>query len=260
MAIVTVRGLPGWVDPSRLLDDGLWEAGEGELIGERSLPDATLLAERLRNQGLGGERLEISVQPKPRRSLVRKARTEVARLRRGGESGFKLAGARVDDEGKPFLTSERLAMAMARRAKADRVIDATAGCGGNAIAFARLGMRVTAIDIHKGRLELARHNARVYGVADRITFIQGNAVELLADLSADLVFIDPPWGDVDRIWCRSVPYLDAMLDAASKHDRVWAKVPPSFAPTPEGFVTEPWFGMGKGDHRVIKFLLLRREG
>jgi SAM-dependent methyltransferase len=258
MAIVTVRGLPEWVDPADLLDSGCWEAGEGELIGERTLPQATLLSERLRNQGLGGRRLEITVQPSPRRSLVRKARTEVARLRRKGESGFKNRAAKVDEAGKPFLTSERLAMAMARRARADTVIDACCGCGGNAVAFARLGIRVTAIDVDAERLGMARHNAHVYGVQDRIDFVHGDARALLGGLHADLVFLDPPWGEVDRIWCREVPLLDDLIAASAGFGRVWAKVPASFAPPPDGFAVEPWFGMGEGDRRVIKFLLLSR--
>lgn len=35
-----------------------------------------------------------------------------------------------------------------------------------------------AIDIDANRLQCARHNARVYGVEDRIEFIHGNYMEL----------------------------------------------------------------------------------
>lgn len=51
-----------------------------------------------------------------------------------------------------------------------------------------------AIDIDPVKVELARHNARVYGVEDRIEFIIGNYMELAPNLKADVVFLSPPWG------------------------------------------------------------------
>lgn len=41
---------------------------------------------------------------------------------------------------------------------------------------------------------MARHNAEVYGVADRIEFICGDFVKLGPALKADVVFLSPPWG------------------------------------------------------------------
>lgn len=41
---------------------------------------------------------------------------------------------------------------------------------------------------------MARHNAEVYGVADRIEFIVGDFLTLAPSLSADVVFLSPPWG------------------------------------------------------------------
>lgn len=51
-----------------------------------------------------------------------------------------------------------------------------------------------AIDIDPVKVELTRHNARVYGVEDRIEFIIGNYMELAPNLKADVVFLSPPWG------------------------------------------------------------------
>ncbi|KAJ2795137.1 Trimethylguanosine synthase, partial [Coemansia furcata] len=48
------------------------------------------------------------------------------------------------------------------------IVDAFCGVGGNAIKFAEWCEHVIAIDIDPGRLEMARHNAEIYGVADRI--------------------------------------------------------------------------------------------
>lgn len=53
---------------------------------------------------------------------------------------------------------------------------------------------VIAIDIDPEKINLARHNAEVYGVADRIEFIVGDFFLLAPFLKADVVFLSPPWG------------------------------------------------------------------
>lgn len=53
---------------------------------------------------------------------------------------------------------------------------------------------VIAIDIDPLRLALAKHNAEVYGVAQRIDFIQGDFLQLAPHLRGDVVFLSPPWG------------------------------------------------------------------
>ncbi|EDR06419.1 uncharacterized protein LACBIDRAFT_149497, partial [Laccaria bicolor S238N-H82] len=45
------------------------------------------------------------------------------------------------------------------------------------------------------RLALARHNAQIYGVADRIEFILSDYISFAnAFLRIDVVFLSPPWG------------------------------------------------------------------
>ena len=53
---------------------------------------------------------------------------------------------------------------------------------------------VIAIDIDAHKIELARNNAEIYGVANRIEFIVGDFMELSNKLKADRVFLSPPWG------------------------------------------------------------------
>lgn len=60
-----------------------------------------------------------------------------------------------------------------------------------------LSFAVIAIDIDPEKLSLARNNAEVYGVADRIEFVCGDFMVLAADLQADVVFLSPPWGGPD---------------------------------------------------------------
>ena len=74
------------------------------------------------------------------------------------------------------------------------MVDGTCGVGGNAIQFAFTCERVIAIDLDADRLALARHNAQVYGVADRIEFVHGDFLALAPRLQADVVFLSPPWG------------------------------------------------------------------
>jgi len=70
---------------------------------------------------------------------------------------------------------------------------------------------VIALDTSPVRLACAAHNARVYGVADRITFILGDWVawaqayaerlergeEMSAEERVECVFLSPPWGGID---------------------------------------------------------------
>lgn len=51
---------------------------------------------------------------------------------------------------------------------------------------------VIAIDIDPTKIELAKHNASVYKVADRIEFIVGDFFQLAPSLKADVVFLSPP--------------------------------------------------------------------
>lgn len=56
-----------------------------------------------------------------------------------------------------------------------------------------------AIDIDPAKIELARNNARVYGVSDRIEFIVGDFLKLAPKLIADVVFLSPPWGGPEYV-------------------------------------------------------------
>jgi trimethylguanosine synthase len=53
---------------------------------------------------------------------------------------------------------------------------------------------VIAIDIDPKKIEMAKHNAAIYGVAHRIEFIVGDFFQLAKHLKADCVFLSPPWG------------------------------------------------------------------
>ncbi|XP_019276857.2 trimethylguanosine synthase isoform X1 [Panthera pardus] len=110
-------------------------------------------------------------------------------------------GIKLDREGWFSVTPEKIAEHIAGRVsqsfKCDIVVDAFCGVGGNTIQFALTGKRVIAIDIDPVKIDLARNNAEVYGIADKIEFICGDFLLLASHLKADVVFLSPPWGGPD---------------------------------------------------------------
>ncbi len=83
------------------------------------------------------------------------------------------------------------------------IIDAFAGAGGNAIAFALSGRweRVFAIEKDAEELKCAKRNAEIYGVASKIFFVQGDCFDVLkkrySKMGKDSVlFGSPPWGGI----------------------------------------------------------------
>ncbi|XP_053571024.1 trimethylguanosine synthase [Bombina bombina] len=112
-------------------------------------------------------------------------------------------GIKLDEEGWFSVTPEKIAEHIACRVSrgfvCDIVVDAFCGVGGNAIQFAKAGKRVIAVDIDPVKLDLARNNAEVYGVADQIEFIRADFMSLAGDLKADVVFLSPPWGGPDYV-------------------------------------------------------------
>ncbi|KAL6040923.1 hypothetical protein STEG23_037899 [Scotinomys teguina] len=110
-------------------------------------------------------------------------------------------GIKLDKEGWFSVTPEKIAEHIAGRVsqsfKCDIVVDAFCGVGGNTIQFALTGKRVIAIDIDPVKIDLARNNAEVYGVVDKIEFICGDFLLLAPCVKADVVFLSPPWGGPD---------------------------------------------------------------
>ena len=97
----------------------------------------------------------------------------------------------------------KIAQQMANSAPPGRsiLVDAFSGVGGNSIAFARSGKwkRVYAIEKDPTVLRCARHNAKVYGVENKITWFEGDCFDILKTQLKDLapyavLFASPPWG------------------------------------------------------------------
>lgn len=103
-------------------------------------------------------------------------------------------GIQIDAEGLYSVIPEEVGLAQAKLIQGETVLDGFAGVGGSAIALARAGKKVTAIELDDSRLKMAQHNAAVYGVSETITFLQGDFLKLAPTVQADTVNLDPPWG------------------------------------------------------------------
>ncbi|MCO5582325.1 hypothetical protein L7F22_036219 [Adiantum nelumboides] len=108
-------------------------------------------------------------------------------------------GVQLDEEGWFSVTPEAIAKHQAGRCKGGLIIDAFTGVGGNAIQFALAGYHVVAIENDPKRIEYAHHNAKIYGVANRIDFVLGDFFCVSSSMQADVVFLSPPWGGPDYL-------------------------------------------------------------
>eukprot|EP00834_Sanchytrium_tribonematis_P005193 NODE_299_length_10456_cov_1.003669.p4 type:complete len:239 gc:universal NODE_299_length_10456_cov_1.003669:162-878(+) len=112
---------------------------------------------------------------------------------------FDEMGYLTDEEGLYSITPYKAANTIASRFKSyQTVVDAFCGIGGNTIAFAKLEniKKVIAIEIDPTRIEIAKYNAKVAGVYDKIQFICGDALLEIPKLSIDAafaIFCSPAW-------------------------------------------------------------------
>lgn len=87
---------------------------------------------------------------------------------------------------KYYVESHIPRFAEFERWKGKKVLEIGCGIGTDTINFARHGAYVTAVDLTEKSLELARQRAQVYGLEDRIRFVQANAEELSAHVPVEI--------------------------------------------------------------------------
>ncbi|KAG9509390.1 Trimethylguanosine synthase, partial [Fragariocoptes setiger] len=117
-------------------------------------------------------------------------------------------GIILDDESWYSVTPELIAIHVAERVhrsigngKHAVIVDGFVGAGGNLIQFACMSPDSTIIgcDINLDRLQMAKHNARIYGVHNQCQFIYGDFMHIVRALRSefiDAIFLSPPWGGV----------------------------------------------------------------
>ena len=73
-----------------------------------------------------------------------------------------------------------------------KILDMTAGCGGNTISFCKYFNNVIGIEMNSDRFNILKTNMICYDF-NNYTLICGNSLDYI-DTSYDVFFIDPPWG------------------------------------------------------------------
>ncbi|KAL7538782.1 hypothetical protein ACHAXR_009318 [Thalassiosira sp. AJA248-18] len=114
-------------------------------------------------------------------------------------------GIKLDAEGWYSVTPEVVADHVASRCgqsknppKSMVILDAFCGCGGNAIAFAKLPSSVVSlivcVDLDREKLRMAAHNASIYRIPpNRIVFVEANSVAVMERCYRDgNLIMDPP--------------------------------------------------------------------
>jgi ubiquinone/menaquinone biosynthesis C-methylase UbiE len=79
---------------------------------------------------------------------------------------------------KYFVESHIPSFAEFERWRGKRVLEIGCGIGTDTINFARVGARVTSVDLSEESLEIARQRVKVYGLENQVRFFCGNAEEL----------------------------------------------------------------------------------
>lgn len=127
-------------------------------------------------------------------------------------------GVLMDRESWYSVTPEKIAMHHSQVLKCDTILDGFGGCGGNTIQFAKTCRRVVSVEIDPIKIHLAKTNAEIYGVRDKILFVEGDYFDVVANMSTyfpdqvDQIFLSPPWGGPE--------YLKGKYDVFSMMDGI----------------------------------------
>lgn len=246
-----------WIEGPAFVPEALWHAPGEEVTAS----EARWLLSTLDGLSVGGGALRVRTEP-PLRAGRRSVAREPRATRRVRIFSRWSEGIATDDEGLFSATPEAIALRIAEGARGV-ILDGTCGVGALAIAYARQPAveRVIAVDLDPGRLSMARHNARLYGVEGRIELVEGDALDVAREARADLLVLDPPWGgrdyDRERVTLEALG-MDVGAVLASFEGAVVLKLPRSFdvATLPGG----PWTIEPMIDERGILKCLVARRG
>lgn len=73
-----------------------------------------------------------------------------------------------------------------------KILDGTAGIGGNSISFALYFKNVIAIEKNSQRFEYLKENINSLNL--NVKLINGNVLDYIKTEIYDIIFLDPPWG------------------------------------------------------------------
>jgi release factor glutamine methyltransferase len=128
--------------------------------------------------------------------LTRRLRSEPIQYIIGEQEFFGLSLEVSPDVLIPRPETEHLVEAVLERVPANaRIVDVGTGSGAIAVALARAlpQAQVTAVDLSRAALEVARRNAQRHAVSDRVTFLQSDLLAALDGANFDAVVSNPPY-------------------------------------------------------------------
>ncbi|CAI6369485.1 unnamed protein product [Macrosiphum euphorbiae] len=122
-------------------------------------------------------------------------------------------GILMDEESFYSVCPEILSQYMAEKCGRVKVaVDPFCGAGGNIIQLARLFDKVIAVDIDEDKTMMAKQNARIYGVLEKIEFVVADFFKLANQIKGDVIFTSPPWGGPEYNEMDVIGPLDLCVD------------------------------------------------
>jgi 16S rRNA G966 N2-methylase RsmD len=109
---------------------------------------------------------------------------------------------RFDSESWRMATPEPVARNLASHFHNQRILDAFAGIGGNAIQFALAGNQVTAVEQAKKWRGYLKHNCEVYGVSASVDTVGEDIFSYARRQTTnafDVLYLDPPFHTLDDL-------------------------------------------------------------
>ena len=140
-----------------------------------------------------------------------------------------------DEEGLYSLDVQNVFEQTVSSIVSNKIVDLFCGVGGASIMFAQQNKSVIANDINSKRLEMARNNARLVGVSNKIKFLNKDAIELFKHMENSALYLDLPWGGPNYINSKKFSMDDFMPNgstllkqALAQSSEVLMKLPRNF--------------------------------
>ena len=77
------------------------------------------------------------------------------------------------------------------------VTESNGGLGGLTIALAPIFKKINVVEIIKYHSDIIEHNVAQYGLSKKVKIINADYMDVMNDITQDIIISDPPWGGTD---------------------------------------------------------------